>query len=361
MVEFFNRKTRKLDHLRIFSKTEINTEKSVFDDVHLIHQSVSNEKPDNIDISVEFLGKKLDAPIIINAITGGHPDTIGINRILATAARKTGIAMAVGSQKAALEDYQVRDTFAVARDKNPEGLLLANLSASCFFEEAVEAVKMIRADGLQLHLNQPQELFMPEGDSTSRDILTNIKHIAQKANFPVIAKEVGFGMAMESICALYNAGINLFDISGKGGTNFIAIENIRSGNSNKEFENWGIPTAVSLIEGVQLDLPIKLIASGGLKSSADIAKALVIGAEMTAIAGPILRELSKGSVDDVIEYIEGLKIGLKKIMIMIGATRISDFSRLPVVITGETAEWSIRRGTDINYFAQRNFGNSSLL
>jgi isopentenyl-diphosphate delta-isomerase len=358
MSEFLNRKTRKLEHLKIFSKMGIDKKESAFEDVNLVHQSAFNRRSENIDISIKFLGKTLAAPIIINAITGGHPDTIGINRTLAIAARKTGIAMAVGSQKAALDDSQVKNTYSVARDENPEGLLLANLSASCLFEEAVDAVNMIKADGLQLHLNQPQELFMPEGDSSAQDILTNICKIVQKVNFPIIAKEVGFGMAKESMVALYNAGINIIDISGRGGTNFIAIENARSCNSSNEFENWGISTPISLIEGVNLGLPIKFIASGGLKNSTEIAKALAIGAKITAIAGPMLRELSRGSVDDLVEYIEGLKTGLKKIMIMTGATKISDFSKLPVVITGKTAEWSIRRGIDINSFAQRNLCKS---
>lgn len=349
-----DRKRRKLEHLQCFADLTVKLSGSGFEDVSFINYPLSDISLSKVDLSVDFLGKKMKAPIIINAITGGHPDTIEINKALAAAARETGVAMAVGSQKAALEDVRVKNTFSIAREENPDGILLANLSATSKYEEAIEAVEMIGADGLQVHLNIPQELFMTEGDCDFYNVLPNIMELTQKVPVPVIAKEVGFGMSKESVFRLYDAGIKIIDIAGKGGTNFIAIENARSGNQFAEFEDWGIPTAISLIEGIELNLPVNFIASGGINNSLDIAKALASGAKMVAIAGPLLRELNNNSLEGLINYINKLKIGLAKVMVMTGAGSLSELCGVPLVITGKTAEWLIRRGIDINAYARRS-------
>ncbi len=350
-----DRKQRKLEHINVFLKKFGEPKKNNgFNDIKLVHQSIPEGPLSEVDISVSFLGKKLDAPIIINAITGGHPDTLNINKMLARAARKTGVAMAVGSMKAALEDSSVENTFAIAREENPEGIILANLSAACEYHEAEAAVEMIKADGLQLHLNIPQELFMVEGECNFLEILPNIRNIVDKASFPVIAKEVGFGMSRESIVNLYKAGIKVMDISGKGGTNFIAIENFRANNKDGSFEDWGIPTAISVFEGMESGIPVEIIASGGINNSLDAAKALASGAKMVALAGPLLNEFYKGSYHGVVDYIEKLKKGLSKIMIMTGVNSIQKLGKVPLVITGNTAEWLIRRGVDVNAYAQRS-------
>ncbi len=347
------RQERKIDHLKFSLELEDNRAGSGFADIKLVHQSVSGIKPSQVDLSVHFLGKKLQAPIMINAITGGHPSTLKINRGLAIAARKTGVAMAVGSQKAALDDSRVRETYTVAREENPDGVLLANLSATCTPEEAVQAVGMIGADGIQVHFNVPQELFMDEGDPDFNMVLPNLKNLVDSVDFPVIAKEVGFGMSRETILGLYRAGIKIMDIGGRGGTNFISIENARRGEKNRESEDWGIPTAVCLFEGLELGLPIDLIASGGLRTPLDIAKAMAAGARLAAMARPFLKVLLEGSPELLVEYIEKLKQGLARYMIMTGARSIGELGAVPLIITGTTAEWLIRREVDVNAYARR--------
>lgn len=346
------RQKRKIDHLK-YSLALADQDNSGFSDINLVHRSTSAVRLADVDLSVNFLGKKIAAPLLINALTGGHPDTLEINRGLAIAARKTGLAMAVGSQKAALEDTSVTDTYKVARDENPEGVLLANLSAACTPEEAGQAVAMIDADGLQLHLNMPQELAMHEGDIVFKTILPNIKNLAGKLPLPVIAKEVGFGMSRETILDLYHAGVSIMDVGGRGGTNFISIENARKGQLDKEFEEWGIPTAICLLEGLELGLSLDLVASGGIRTPLDTAIALAAGAKLVSMARPFIEILVKGSLELLIEYIEKIKTNLARYMVMVGSANIAELAQVPLVIRGGTAEWLLRRGVDIDAYARR--------
>jgi len=347
------RQERKIEHLKYTLEIEESPVESGFSDINLVHQSVSGIRPSEVDLSVEFMGKRLEVPLMINAITGGHPDTLRINRDLAIVARKTGVAMAVGSQKAALEDDSVVRTYTVARDENPDGVLLANLSATCTPEEACRSVEMIGADAIQVHFNVPQELVMDEGDPDFEMVLPRLNKLVETVQFPVIAKEVGFGMSRETMLKLYQCGIRTMDIGGRGGTNFISIENARKGLQNTELEKWGIPTSACLFEGLELGLDIDIIASGGLRTSLDMAKALAAGAKMVAMARPFLEILTRSSVEMLVSYIENLKKGLSWYMIMTGARSIPEMTGIPLVVTGKTAEWLIRRGVDINAYARR--------
>ncbi|MFZ5644292.1 MAG: type 2 isopentenyl-diphosphate Delta-isomerase [Bacillota bacterium] len=347
------RQERKLEHLKYSLETACSANYSGFTDINLVHQSVTGVKLSDTDLSTVFINKRLEMPLMINAITGGHPETLKINRQLAIAARRTGIAMAVGSQKAALEDRTVEETYRVARDENPDGVLLANLSATCTVDEAAQAVEMISADGIQVHFNVPQELVMEEGEPDFGSVLPGLKKLVESIDCPVIAKEVGFGMSRETILKLYNSGIRIMDIGGRGGTNFISIENARKEYKNIELEDWGIPTAVCLFEGLELGLDIAIIASGGLKSSLDMARALAAGAKMVAMAGPFLEILNRGSVEDLIKYIEHLKKGLAMYMVLTGARNIEGLKNIPLVISGKTSDWLLRRGVDIDSYARR--------
>ncbi|MFZ5597295.1 MAG: type 2 isopentenyl-diphosphate Delta-isomerase [Bacillota bacterium] len=347
------RQERKLGHIRYSLRMADKTNNTGFNEIRLVHQSLFGIKPSDVDMTVEFLGKKLQIPLMIDAITGGHPDTLRINRDFAIAARKTGIAMAVGSQRAALDDPSVVDTYRVARDENPDGVLLANLSATCTPEEAAMAVEMIGADGIQVHFNVPQELVMDEGEPDFGAVLPGLKRLVENLGCPVIAKEVGFGMSRETVLSLYRTGITIMDIGGRGGTNFISIENARKGLEDSEMEEWGIPTAICLFEGLELGLPIDIIASGGVRTAMDIIKALAAGAKMVAMARPFLDVLEAGSVDHLVDYIERIKHDLARYMIMTGAKNIGGLKGIPLVVTGKTAEWLERRGVNINAYARR--------
>lgn len=350
-----NRQKRKLEHIKHSLALNDGPETSGFGDVRLIHQAVSALALDDVDVSCSFLGKKLNLPLIINAITGGVREVLEINRALAEIARSTGVAMAVGSQTAALEDDQVRETFDVVRDVNPDGVILANVSALTPVERAMQAIEMIEADGLQVHLNIPQELAMDEGDRDFRDIIRNLTEILRFSPVPVIVKEVGFGMSREAITRLYGLGVTYLDVAGQGGTNFIAIES-RRGNSlfGEELLAWGIPTAVSLAAAADLKLPLHLIASGGIRQALDMAKALALGAELVGVAGHYLKLLVQGSPEILQEHIQKTGYQLRSIFLMTGARNRAELQQCPIVILGRTREWLEQRGVNTAALARRN-------
>jgi isopentenyl-diphosphate delta-isomerase len=319
----------------------------------LVYDALPELNLDQIDTSIKFLNKELRAPLLINAMTGGHPEVKHINRSLAAIAARAGIAMAIGSQTAGLEDPQVRDTYKAARDVNPEGVLLANVSALSSPDMVNEAVKMIEADGVQLHLNVAQELAMAEGDRNFCGTLANIKKIVDLSEVPVIVKEVGFGLSHEAVRKIYEAGVRYIDISGKGGTDFIRIEYMRSGRDYRDkFRNIGISTANSLIESLSLDLPMTVIASGGFTGGSDIPCALALGAKLVGLARHFLQVLTQGSEQELSKRVNTIIDDLRRTMLMAGSANLKELSEKPVIIIGATAEWLLRRGIDINRYSK---------
>ncbi len=309
---------------------------------------------DEIDPSIVFLGKRLRAPILINAMTGGHPDVKWINRALAQAAARTGIAMAVGSQRAGLENPSVRDTYQIVREINPDGLILSNVSADTPLEQVLQAVDMIQADGIQLHLNVAQELAMAEGDRDFRGILNNIARVVQVSPVPVIVKEVGGGIARETARSLFESGVRIIDTGGFGGTNFVQIEDRRAGRNPQIDDDFSaITTAVSLLEVLSLENPLTVVASGGITNGRQIAQAVSIGAGLVGLAGHLLWVLLKQSPQALEDRLDEIVFELKRHMLMAAARTPSDLTHTPVVITGPTAEWTLRRGIDIDKYARR--------
>jgi len=315
-----------------------------FNDIHLVHQAVPELEIEEIDISVEFLGKRLECPIIINAITGGSELGRKINRDLAWLAARHGLGMAVGSQTIALDEPVWRDSFAAARKANPSGLLIANTGADAGLSRACEAVAMIEADALQVHLNVPQEMAMAEGDRSFRGLLANISELTAQLGVPVIAKEVGFGLSRESALRLFDVGVRIFDNGGSGGTNFIRIEDKRAGMFMGELDDWGIPTAASLAEVLSLKLPARIIASGGIRSAHDIVKAIAMGADLCGIAGWFLRVLLEQDRSCLDRLIEGMIYRIKAALLMCGARNWNELKQKPLVILGETRSWLQARG-----------------
>lgn len=312
----------------------------------MLHQALPELDFDSIDLRQGFLGKTLQYPLLINAMTGGTGLATDINRSLAAAARDFGLAMAVGSQHIALAEPARRPSFTVVREVNPHGLIIANVSASARPEEALQAVDMIKADGLQLHLNVPQELAMREGERHFAGVINNIRRIAALSPVPIIAKEVGFGLCKESVSLLYNAGITWFDNGGQGGTNFIAIEDSRQGCFAGELDGWGLPTAVSLAEIVSLQLPIQVIASGGIRTAVDAAKAICMGAQMAGMAGPLLKILIHQGPDALGNYLQEWIYRLKAVFLMTGSRNIEALQHKPLLILGQTAAWLKARNID---------------
>jgi len=346
------REQRKADHIKLALKNTDGPGLSGLQDVFLVNQSVPELDLEDIDLTCSFLGKSLNYPIIINAITGGNEQAFRINQGLSLLAAKYGLAMAVGSQTIAVRDPGLRDSFKVARDNNPAGVIIANLSANSSVEEALAAVDMVAADGLQLHFNIPQELAMSEGDRRFKGIIANVKNIASNCKVPVIAKEVGFGFSRESVCKLAEAGIAIFDIGGSGGSNFISIEAQRGGRLD-DINEWGIPTAASLGEVLSTDFNLQVIASGGIKNALDAAKCIAMGADLAGMAGILLRILLQNGYNSLDEWLDNFFYKLRAVALMAGAPSIARLQKSPLVITGATAAWLTARGIDISRWSLR--------
>ncbi len=326
-----------------------------FKDISFVHNCLPNIALSEVSLKTEYLGRTYRSPLFFNAITGGSQWALKINAALADVARICNIPMAVGSQMAALEDSSCLNSFTVARKRNPNGVIWANLGTYATPEMAANAVKMVNADALQIHLNVPQEMAMRGGDRDFRGMIKRLGQIAKNTEVPVIAKEVGFGIAREQAETLLNLGVQAIDIGGRGGTNFIAIENNRSEKGLPEsLNNWGIPSAISLIETADaLKEKIDLFASGGLNNAVDIARALSLGAKAVGLAAMPLQVIVKYGRKALVKKILDLEKELKIMMLLTGSGNITDLQGAPLVITGYTAEWLERRGINPNNYARR--------
>ena len=330
------RKDRKKQHIEEYLKSQYKNT-TLFEDIYIDHNSLPELNLDEIDTKIKFLGKVVQYPIMINAITGGTRFSQGINRDLSKIAKEYNIPIAVGSQTIALKDKESYETFKIVRNIiGKDGVVLANLNAHASLEEVRLSMDILDADGIQLHLNPAQELVMKEGDRDFRGILENIGKIIAKMDKPVIVKEVGFGISKEAAQRLYNIGVRHIDISGKGGTNFIEIEDRRNDQIDfKDIYSWGIPTALSLIQCREVGEDIVLISSGGIKSTMDILKSICVGADMVGISGEILKKVIEGGYDKANRYMKDLTYKLKVLMLLTGSKNIEDLKRTPYRVKGQ--------------------------
>ena len=234
-------------------------------------------------------------PIYINAMTGGSEWTKQINEKLAVVARETGLAMAVGSTHAALRNPKMAESFSIARQTNPEGIIFSNVGADVPVDKAVEAVSLLDAQALQIHVNAPQELVMPEGNREFSTWLDNVAAIVQRVDVPVIIKEVGFGMSKELYKDLIDVGVTYVDVS--GGTNFVTIENERRSNKDMDYlANWGQSTVESLLESSAYQDSLNVFASGGVRTPLDVVKSLALGAKAVGMSRPFLNQVENGGI-----------------------------------------------------------------
>ncbi|WP_275452001.1 type 2 isopentenyl-diphosphate Delta-isomerase [Neobacillus jeddahensis] len=354
MVIYVSRSERKWDHIR-FALENRQTHSTIFDDVKFIHQSLPNISVMDVRLDHSIGELSLSSPIFINAMTGGGGEkTYRINQQLAIAAKNTGLAMAVGSQMSAIKDKRERYTYEIVRKENPQGTIIANLGCEATTDDAKVAIDMIEANAMQIHLNVIQELTMPEGDRDFSGALKRIESIVKAVEVPVIVKEVGFGMTMETVRALTGVGVSAVDVGGSGGTNFAEIENNRRDESLSFFNDWGIPTPISIIEAALLSEKISIIGSGGFISGLDIAKGIAIGANAIGMAGNFLRILVEKGVESLQAEIEKLHKELTLILTALGAKSISDLKQVPLMISGDTYHWLNQRGIDTKQFSQRN-------
>jgi isopentenyl-diphosphate Delta-isomerase len=349
-----SRAQRKIDHIHHAIQTGQHRLHG-FEDVVFVHNSLPNCSVNEIDLQTKIGELILSSPIFVNAMTGGGgQETEKINRLLAQVSNECQLAMAVGSQMAALRNPLQVSSYKVVRQENPNGIVFANLGSEATVEQAERAVDMLEANALQIHLNVIQELVMPEGDRDFTGALKRIEQIVQRLPVPVIVKEVGFGMSHETAMQLKNAGVTIVDAGGYGGTNFSMIENERRQKQFSFFNDWGITTAASLGEICARHPDLYVIGSGGIQTSLDIAKSIVLGASATAMAGRLLAVLVEKGQEALIEEIKTIHEELKVIMTAVGAKNVEELKRVPVVIRGETHHWLNQRGIDTTRYSRRS-------
>ncbi|GCF93822.1 isopentenyl-diphosphate delta-isomerase [Enterococcus florum] len=344
---------RKDEHL-LLAKTQYKAKENDFDAVSFVHQSLVALSDDSIDLSTSIAGLSLDVPFYINAMTGGSEKTKIFNQQLAIVARETGLMMATGSVSAALKDPSVADSYTVIREENPNGLLLGNMGAGRTAEDAKKIVDLLQADGLQIHLNVPQELVMPEGEHDFEQWETNIRQSLELLEVPILVKEVGFGMAQETVQRLVELGVPAIDVSGRGGTSFTKIENSRRKRHELAYlDQWGQSTVVSLLEAQPFANDVTLLASGGIRDAFDIFKALSLGAHAVGISGTFLHTLMSDGIDATIQMVEDWKEQLRRLYLMTGRATTNEVQKNQLMITGAPREWCDLRGIDVRKLATR--------
>jgi isopentenyl-diphosphate delta-isomerase len=357
---------RKADHIRISLNQNVQSRRATtgFEDIHFIHKALPEIDKQKIDLSTTIFNHKFAAPLIVGAITGGTPEATKINATIAEAVEELGLGMGVGSQRAAVEDKRLEKTFSIVRKKAPTAFLIANiggvqLAHGYGLKEAKKAIKMIEADALAIHLNSLQEVVQREGQTNFEQVLEKIGAIATELSVPVIAKETGAGIAAEEAKKLEATGVKGIDVSGAGGTSFAAVEYYRTKGKANNFQrrlgdvfwDWGIPTAISIVE-VSQTVNIPIIASGGIRDGVEIAKALALGASLTSLSQPLLHASIKG-VKDTKNVLSLLIEELKTTMFLVGADSVQALQAIPVVVTGKTAEWLRIRNFDVEGYALR--------
>ncbi|AQY51069.1 isopentenyl pyrophosphate isomerase [Listeria weihenstephanensis FSL R9-0317] len=346
------RSRRKDEHIALAYR-QYQENASSFEDIRFIPQSLPDFHKEDVALHTYFAGQKFELPFYINAMTGGSARTQKVNQDLAIIAREVGVAMAVGSQSAALKNPDLEDTYKVVRAEHPDGLIFANISADNTVDDARKAVDMLRANALQIHINVAQELVMKEGDRDFSNWLRAIEKIIALQEFPVIVKEVGFGMSREMMQQLQNIGVETIDLGGKGGTNFARIEGDRRRDQAYDFlGDWGLTTAESLLDCQ--NSTAEILASGGIKTPLDVVKCLSLGAKSVGIAGAVLYELKKSDVETTIQVFQGWSNQLKSLMTLLNAKTVAELVHKPLLIQGELQEFAKLRHINIDLFANRD-------
>jgi isopentenyl-diphosphate delta-isomerase len=325
---------RKKDHIQINLNEDVSSAITTgLEKIQLDHNAAPEIDFRKIDLTTSFFNHALKAPLLISSMTGGTSESQKINIRLAEAAQARGIAMGLGSQRAALEDPSGRMTYKI-RSYAPDILLFANLGAvqlnyGCGLDDCSQIVDDVEANALFLHFNPLQEALQPEGNTNFENLLPKIEEVCRQLPVPVIAKEVGWGISASVAKRLVDVGIAAIDVSGAGGTSWSQVEMHRAKTEGQRkvastFASWGIPTARAILDIRELLPEIPLIASGGLKSGLDISKCIALGADIGGMAGPFLQR-AVDSTDSVIEFIDWT---LEEIQICMFATGSPDLQTL---------------------------------
>jgi isopentenyl-diphosphate delta-isomerase len=329
--------SRKADHIRINLTEDVRSGRSTgLENYSFPHQALPELNLNEISLDGSLFGKNISATLFISSMTGGTSEAVKINRNLAEAAQAAGVPMGIGSQRAALEDGQLAESFQI-RGTAPDILLFANLGAvqlnyGLTAADCQKAVDMIEANALILHLNPLQEAVMPEGNTNFADLIGKIEEVCKTLPVPVIAKEVGWGISANTASVLVNAGISAIDVAGAGGTSWTEVEMHRAETENQRqvasaFVDWGIPTAES-IQAIRADHPeVPIFASGGIRNGVEIAKSIALGANLAGMASPFLKAAAQ-SPEAVLQVIDRLTSEIRISMFASGARNLQALANI---------------------------------
>lgn len=343
MAQLSRHAHRKDEHLSLAEKFYQPTATSQFDQLRFVHQGLPEMAYEDVDVHTTLGPLTLPVPLMIEAMTGGSPRTGKVNAALGRIAATTGMPVASGSQSIALKDAGAVPTFTVLRENNPDGLVFANIGAGHSVAQAKAAVDMLAANALEIHINAAQELVMPEGD---RDFhwLDEIGEIVAALDVPVIVKEVGFGMAHETLAQLAAIGVQYVDLGGRGGTNFAQIENFRRPEKELTYlAGWGQSTVESLFEARQVPI-LQVIATGGVRQPLDAIKALALGASVVGSAGRILHSLIKTDEATTTQMLLDWQTGLRTIMTLLGTRNLAALREKQLLLSPELESYCRQRG-----------------
>ena len=353
--EIFNRKE---EHLKIPLEYDVQHSVNYFDDIKLIHHAIPEIDLEEIDLTLNFFSKQISAPICISAITGGHPVSKEINKILAKASEEENIIMSVGSQRIGLEDPTTIDSFKIVREVAPTIPVIGNLglgqiSSSHFKQEDLNiCIEMVKADVMAVHLNALHELVQYKGNISYKNFSQNFQNIRENTKIPLLAKEVGTGFSRDITLKLDKLGFDGFDVGGTGGTSFAAIESKRNNFDNDKysrnpadvFREWGIPTPVSIVNVRKVSQKFT-IATGGLKTGIDIAKSIVLGADVGGFAYKFLKsawqDRKDGTISNTVREIRTLKNELRSSLWLMNLKNLSELKnkKEKYVILGDLYFW----------------------
>lgn len=331
------RRERKDAHIENYLRSR-SRESTLLDNVYIEHNAISDVSLDEIDTSIEFMDKKISMPLMIDAMTGGGSVSISINEDLSSICESLNIPMAVGSESIALSEEDSRESFELVKYK--ENLFrIGNLGFEREYEDFIFARDLIDANAMQVHLNLAQELVMKEGDNSYHSSLELIEKLVNDFDYPIIVKETGSGISKTVAKKLIDVGVKYIDVAGKGGTNFIEIEDLRDFEVDySDLYNWGIPTAKSIIDIRSISDDTFIIASGGVRTAMDLAKSIIIGADMTAMTGEVLNYLLHGGYDACESFLKEINLKLKIIMALLGVRNIDELKNVDYKLTGELKE-----------------------
>jgi len=337
---------RKRAHLDLCEQAEVEYARktTLLEEVDLVHDALPELAVAEIDVGASLLGKRLRAPLLITGMTGGTSEAAEINQALAQVAEEHGIAFGLGSQRAMQRAPELAYTFAV-RAHAPTTLVLANLglvqAVGTPTAEVAKLVEHVGADAVCIHLNPAQEMIQPGGDRDFRGGLAAFARLVRELPVPVVAKETGCGIAPAVALRLREVGVRTIDVSGAGGTSWVKVEALRADDGGRalgdEFADWGIPTAAAL--AAVRGLGFEVVASGGIRTGLDVAKAVALGARVAGVALPVFRAYREGGVPAAARFLEGLIDGLRTAMVLTGSRDLEALSRAPLVLGPRLRDW----------------------